>query len=470
MSQKFTCDNCDKDFSTKGNLKKHKEQVCLRDESLRFICIYCNSNLTRKSILDNHMKTCPKKDEYHLRQRLDTIIQENETLKTNINNLNMTYTTKLQNLSSEHDTKIQELTNSYELKLQALVKQNSDRKDLSMKVIEDLKGMVVEKDKKIEYLRGQLKICKDIKPSVVNNINNNHNTSNTFNMYVQNLEPITDELINETGKKVGMLDLKDGAPGIMRKFHPVLKDRIVCTDATRNSLMYNYNGKLKRDTRGQMITDKIMSSTEPQYNMYKDEVNRYYQNLDTTNMTEAERELHDSHFDSYREYVKALKSTSEFPKKKVSRKISKTIANFSKSKSQFENQVENKSETQEETHDEQSVQVQIVPEPAPSVQSGSQPVRTDGRLNRVVSRRQTLVNGRIMEQHFDAQGQIVRQIRIRSSGLPYLTDEETDPSSREQSDLEEDSDNEFYQPCVTQESTSQDQLREKPKINWDFQE
>ena len=67
-----------------------------------------------------------------------------------------------------------------------------------------------------------------------------------------------------------------------------------------------------------------------------------------------------------------------------------------------------------------------------------------GRLNRVATTRQTLVNGRIFEQHLDSEGHVVRQIRLRSSGLPYLTDEETDPSSREQSDhSSSDSDQEF---------------------------
>ena len=46
--------------------------------------------------------------------------------------------------------------------------------------------------------------------------------------------------------------------------------------------MYNYNGKLKRDTRGQMITDKIMNSTEPQYRTYKEEIDNLNAHLAET--------------------------------------------------------------------------------------------------------------------------------------------------------------------------------------------
>ena len=412
MSKNFVCNVCNKAFSTKGNLKHHQTAICLRDENVTFNCIYCNTNFTRKIVLDKHMKVCPKQAEYQAKQHLSNILKENETLKNNN-----------ESLTSSYEQKIQELTLSYEQKLSKLTIDHENFRSGTKQMIESLKEDNISKDKKIEYLRGQLKICKENqnKPThITTNYNNNSSIVNN-NLFIQNLEPITDELIEETGKKVGMLDLKDGAPGIIRKFQPALKDKIICTDATRNSLMYNYNGKLKRDARGQMITDKIISSTEHNYDRFKDEVKKYYEALNDTEMTETEREINDNHFENYKEYVKALKSNSEFSKKKVSNKMSKSIVRFSKSKAQFEQTM----------HEDQKPQI----EELESTKNTSS-VQTDGKLNPVASRKQTLINGRIFELHLDVQGQIIRKIRIRSSGLPYLTDEETDPSSREQSDNE----------------------------------
>ncbi len=443
MSKKLTCEFCNREFKSKGALKTHIETICKRSEDLEIKCKYCNCDFSRKNVLDRHLKNCQKKIEWDLINQLQNVQTELNEYKTEkitnlttiyeqkINELKFTCDQKNTELTSFYEQKIQELTLSYEQKLSKLGIDHENFRSGTKQMIESLKEDNISKDKKIEYLRGQLKICKENqnKPThITTNYNNNSSIVNN-NLFIQNLEPITDELIEETGKKVGMLDLKDGAPGIIRKFQPALKDKIICTDATRNSLMYNYNGKLKRDARGQMITDKIISSTEHNYDRFKDEVKKYYEALNDTEMTETEREINDNHFENYKEYVKALKSNSEFSKKKVSNKMSKSIVRFSKSKAQFEQSM----------HEDQKPQIEEL-ESTVNTSSLESECKTDGKLNPVASRKQTLINGRIFELHLDAQGQIIRKIRIRSSGLPYLTDEETDPSSREQSDNEVGSD------------------------------
>ncbi len=405
---KFICDNCNKEFSSKGNLKIHRETVCLRLETNVFTCLYCNNNSTRKSNLDKHLKICPKREEYFLKQQLETITKEKNDLLL----------------------KSQESETVYKNEIEQLKKDHENFRLGTKQMIQSLREDNILKDKKIEHLKGEIKVFKlrdqeyiklSERTKQVNIVNNNVN--NIGNIYVQNLEPITDELIKETGSKIGMMDLKDGAPGIIRKFQPVLKDKIVCTDTTRNSLMYNYNGQLKRDARGQMLTDKIVNSTKAQYNICKDEIAKYYINLNEKEVSQIEREINDEHFENYKEYVRAIKTDSEFSKKKISNKISKSIAKFSKSKTQFENKVGSCPVVEEITdRNEES--------------TNSVSVKTEGKFNPVASRKQTLINGRIFELHLDAHGNIIRKIRIRSSGLPYLTDEETDPSSREQSDNE----------------------------------
>ncbi len=71
MSQKFTCTQCNRDFTTKGSLKTHLETICNRSEELHFTWTFCNNDFSRKTVLDRHIKTCPKKDEYLIKQELE---------------------------------------------------------------------------------------------------------------------------------------------------------------------------------------------------------------------------------------------------------------------------------------------------------------------------------------------------------------------------------------------------------------
>ncbi len=426
----ISCKKCNKVFANKYSLKVHLENVCERIDALVLICKYCNSTFSSNSGLYKHDKTCPKREEYNLKEMVKKLSDTN------------------QELTKSYEIKLAELTNDFnKAKLDfANIRENN------AKAIETLKERVSQEEKKNEYLRGKLKVFQDQsskqqkqiddlykKPTFVNN-----GAVTINNLFIQNLEPITDELIRETGSKLGIMDLKDGAPGIMRKFQPILKDRVICTDATRNSLMYNYNGQLKRDTRGQMLTDKIISSTEPQFNKLKDEIDNYYKELSSQNMSEDQRLQNDTHFDNYKELCRAMKRKTEFSKKKISKYFSKMISVFSKSKSQFELQIQEKNQYEDQIRSGDTTDVEIpVFSPHNIVQSARsvhEHVKTDGKLNPIVSKKQLLENGRIFEFYYNASGEIIRKIRLRSSGLPYLTDEETDPSSREQSDNEIESD------------------------------
>ena len=417
MTQRIECNICHKTFSSKPNLKLHLQTICQRDENLKIVCNFCQSEFSRQSNLSKHLKICPKKGEYSEKQQALQLTKDLEEAKAKILSLSQDYEAQIKKVQDEFNLYRQNMSKMYK----SVTEQNTELKQ------------------RIENLKGQNKILQQNKSDekskniTINNINNN-NTIN--NLYIQNLEPITDELIRETGRKVGMMDLKDGAPGIMRKFQPVLKNRIICTDASRNSLVYNYNGKLKRDTEGRLITDKIISSTHENYKLYKDDVEAYYKNLDTSNMTDEERARIDIQFDNYKEYSKAVRLNTEFTKKKISKRIAKTIASFARSKVQIESEHPGNTtkpvlgQLESDVQEDAPVLVEQISEPV-AVPAPVVP-KQNGRLNKVAATKQTLINGRIFEQHLDEHGGVIRQIRIRSSGLPYLTDEETDPSSREQ--------------------------------------
>ena len=55
------CQDCEKIFSTKGNLKSHIESV---HEGKKFACSQCNHEFALKSSLSKHEKRKHKKNEY----------------------------------------------------------------------------------------------------------------------------------------------------------------------------------------------------------------------------------------------------------------------------------------------------------------------------------------------------------------------------------------------------------------------
>ena len=59
-SNKYKCDICEKSYSTRSNLNKHKIK-CV--EKIKFICEYCNIEFTQKESVKRHLLTC-KKYEY----------------------------------------------------------------------------------------------------------------------------------------------------------------------------------------------------------------------------------------------------------------------------------------------------------------------------------------------------------------------------------------------------------------------
>ncbi len=457
MSKSFICEKCQKTFSTKGNLNLHIKSVC-NENGTEHVCSFCQIDFKRKSSLISHQGVCQKKIEYEFNLKYSKLHEEYLKLQEKYS--------KLQEDSNVKYSKLQEEFDRY--------------RENTRQVIENFKDELIIKDKNIEYLKGQKKIYESIKQDYNKqkqhqeqtnqysiNFNNTVNNNGTINMYMKNLQPITDELISEAGRTITMTDIQKGIPEIMKKFIPILKDKVICTDLTRNSLLYNYNGKIKRDSNGIMLSDKILTSTEPQYNMYKSELDTYYASLDNVVMSDSDKQRTDTEFENYKQYVLAIKATAEFKKKKARKRIASIIISNIKTKSQFESNIAKnilQSRSDEELPREEklsdmntsrSISIQevhgntLTSEPSSSTLTVKQienkistlgAKKTDSRFSKVQYTRQTLINNRIFEQHFDAQGILVRQIRLRSSGLPYLTDEETDPSSREVSGFEESSD------------------------------
>jgi hypothetical protein len=80
-NQRFHCDNCNKDFSTKGNLTQHirtnKACLWLREKETTTICNFCNNNIIIKDY-EQHVKNCVFK------VKIPVLLEENKKLQETI--------------------------------------------------------------------------------------------------------------------------------------------------------------------------------------------------------------------------------------------------------------------------------------------------------------------------------------------------------------------------------------------------
>ena len=193
------CEFCKKEFSTKYNLINHQKNTkyCLEKQGKTLIdknkCKHCLKLFTTEQSLRIHIEKCKVKS------------NEKDITKLEL---------KIKNLENELKHSI--ITN----------KQLSERnKELEEKLFSILEKAV-----------------------------NKPTTTNTTNNYIEKLEIISPEHLNEQSVNLTMDHLKQGALGYSSFFlEHSLKDRVVCTDFSRRKLKY-------KDENGEVITDPDMTS------------------------------------------------------------------------------------------------------------------------------------------------------------------------------------------------------------------
>ena len=86
--------------------------------------------------------------------------------------------------------------------------------------------------------------------------------NNTQNVVMQNLQPLTDEEIQEHLRHLTLNVIQDGAKGfaIFANSYP-FKDRLVCTDKSRKKIKYkNPDGEIVNDPHGKKITQRFFQA------------------------------------------------------------------------------------------------------------------------------------------------------------------------------------------------------------------
>jgi hypothetical protein len=220
--EKLKCQYCDKELSSKYNLKLHQEKAkyCLKIQGKNINglkCEYCNALFTRKSVYDNHMITCK-------------------------------------------------------------VKKSKTQEELVIELKEEiikLKDDIIRKDKKIESIEAQLNIYKNLsadsqqcikeiaKQPKNNNTTNNTTTNNILSLAPLDMNILKEQLSNVINTKMTEEHVLEGQEGIAKLVSCCFttddgKKLITCTDISRGVWKSkDVNGNIIKDYKANNIAKVI---------------------------------------------------------------------------------------------------------------------------------------------------------------------------------------------------------------------
>jgi hypothetical protein len=229
MTNINTCEFCKKIFSTKSNLKSHKNSAkyCLKIQNRsindKFKCDGCGRKFTTLLHINRHTEVCTSINvTFELREKLR--ISEKQNLEQNL---------ELQEYKSKYNTLIEEYTDS---------KREHKRE---IQILQD----------KLENVA--IQIAK--RPTTQSTTYNNRNNINTI---IQNLNPITEDNFKEQSRNLTMEHVKQGVKGYVEyALEYPLKDKVLCVDYARRKIKYkDEDGKVQTDPEMNILSQKIFES------------------------------------------------------------------------------------------------------------------------------------------------------------------------------------------------------------------
>jgi hypothetical protein len=221
---------------------------------MSFICEFCNNEFKNQSILNNHLKTA----KYCLNLRNETgknICQYCNKILSNKNNLLL------------HQEKCKYSQKNFEILENQIIQKNIiiENKD---KIISEKDKIISEKTQYIDKLQNQIfELARNNSSNrntiSTNNSNNNTTTNNNniTNNTTINLIPLTNEWLISQAENLTEKHLENGAYGYAQfAAQYSFKDRVKCTDLSRNIFLYkNENGQTVKD-KGPIIAQQFFNS------------------------------------------------------------------------------------------------------------------------------------------------------------------------------------------------------------------
>jgi hypothetical protein len=220
------CEYCEKELKDKYTLKTHQKtsKYCLEKQckelETNFKCENCHEIFTTNSALKIHILHCKIKIKNELKEKYDKLERD---YKDKYNKLEKEYIDKYNNIVFEKE----QLANIHKQ---------------SNKTISNLNEKILDLENKIFSLAE-----KGInKPTTITNNNN------TITNYIDKMQNITSELLEEQSYNLTIDHIKNGAKGYSEYFANFpLKDNVKCTDYARRKIIY-------KDENGEVINDPFL--------------------------------------------------------------------------------------------------------------------------------------------------------------------------------------------------------------------
>jgi len=222
-----TCKFCNSSFKNNCSLLYHQRSAkyCLKlqgIENTKYVCTYCNKNLSDKRLLEAHEEKCSTSEKIK-------DLQYNSMLE------------KKQEIINNLEKKYQDTVIKFEKQILLLEQENKYCKQ----TIEELKSQNERIQSKIENIAVQ----GVNKPTTTNNI-----------IKIQNL---TDEWLKESSNNLTLEYIEKGPFGYAEfASQHSLRNRVKCVDFARKILQYKEDDAIIRDKKGKKLSKKFFESIE----------------------------------------------------------------------------------------------------------------------------------------------------------------------------------------------------------------
>jgi hypothetical protein len=331
MSSQNVCNKCGKTFSNVGNLNVHKKTVC--NDVIKYLnCEFCLANFKRRSTLNSHYGTCKIKLEKESNKEKSIYI-ENEQIKKELLNIkienrkqkdkqkitNQKYETELKNTNQKYETELKNMNDKYTSEIKHLKDKLNFSEENSRKQI----NLLQEENKRLTELLSNL---SDKLPISTQTNSNNTSTNTVINISANifdQLNPITDETFFQYGQEITQKILLQGLDSVLNLGMKHFKDKVVCTDKSRNTLKYKMKDQIVNDKGGVRLAEQIINqSIEPKVKLYdKTLVDTYKKKTrDPTTLKYEQAQLN-----SMIELRNAIVDNDDELKTKIGSKLSKRV-------------------------------------------------------------------------------------------------------------------------------------------------
>ena len=277
MSGNFTCEFCNKEYTSLSNLNYHKKNAkfCIeiqQEKNNIFSCEHCKKEFNNPRYLKQHLQRCKSKKE----------------------NIVQLATEKLSKLEKESSDKIHKLEKEYSDKIHKLEKELSE-----LKIIITFKDEINKKlEKEISELKKLEK--RPHKTTIVNNTIDNSNTHNyqlQFNQLFENIQKLTSQSINYRIPRIPITeinkyDIKNIESSFSKSLSNIFKDFTFCSDSNKKEfIIKNENGEINRMHIDEFVKYGLTLGEDGIKKFINILEDNYYQRVDNNKITKEEYEI-----------------------------------------------------------------------------------------------------------------------------------------------------------------------------------